>query len=58
MDGISYKLIKYSNPSSQYKHVVTRTYPGFFNYHYCKQADVDKYKEDLPKLYQVSKDNK
>lgn len=54
---VEYKLLAYKNRFSKYKWVVTRTYPGFFDYRYCIQADVDKYKEDLSTLYRVSKDN-
>lgn len=58
MAKAEYKLSSYSNPNSSYKFIVSREYQGYYNYHYCKQADVDKYKDDLPKLYRISKDNR
>lgn len=52
---VEYKLLPYNNKNSSYKYVVTRTYLGFFDYRYCTKANVDKYKDDLPTLYKVSK---
>lgn len=54
---VEYKLIPYLNKHSRYRYVVTRTYSGYFNYHYCKSEDIAKYKDDLAKLYQVSRNN-
>lgn len=54
---VEYELLTYSNRFSKYKWVITRTCSGFFDYRYCKQADVDKYKEDLATLYRVSINN-
>lgn len=54
---IEYKLNKSGNKHSRYPYVIIKSYPGFFNYYHCTQADVDMYKHDLPALYQASKDN-
>lgn len=58
MSAADYKLMPCNNKSSWYKHVVIRSYPGYFNYHFCKAEDVEKYSNDLPKLYRISKDNR
>lgn len=58
MSAADYKLMLCNNKSSRYKHVVIRSYPGYFNYHFCKAEDVEKYSNDLPKLYRISKDNR
>lgn len=54
---IEYKLVKSNNRGARYPFTIVRSYPGFFNYYYCTQADVDEYKDDLPKLYEVSRKN-
>lgn len=54
---IQYDLIKSANKNSRYPFVIIRSYPGFFNYHLCTKADVEKHINNLPELYKVSKDN-
>lgn len=52
MVDIEYKLIKNGNKASKYPWVITKSYPGFFNYFYCS----DKQKKAFPDLAQLYKE--
>lgn len=51
-----YKLIRMTNKSSKYAWVLTKAYPGFFNYVYCTQAQVDA-AESMEALYHEGLNN-